>query len=153
MNRRQLMGTLGTAGAAALLAGTATAAQKGSEHHAEHFDACAKACASCQIECHRCSQHCATLTADGQKQHLETMKFCADCGDICATAANIMARRGVLSWTICQACVEACDKCAAACAKFPDDKPMKACADECKKCAKACREMLDYIKKETSSTR
>jgi hypothetical protein len=153
MNRRELIGTLGSAGAAAMLAGSALGNQHGLEQHAEHFDACAKACAACQLECHRCSQHCLTMLADGQKPHRETSKFCADCGDICAVAANITARRGVLAWTICQSCVEACEKCAQACEKFPDDRAMKACAEECRKCAKACREMLAYIAKETSSTR
>ena len=45
MNRRQLIGTLGTAGATAFLAGTAMAAPIEQEEHMKHFDACAKACA------------------------------------------------------------------------------------------------------------
>lgn len=152
MNRRELIGTLGAAGAAAFLAGSSRAADPEHEH-AEHFEKCAEACASCQVECHRCSHHCATLVADGKEKHQETMQYCSDCGDICAVAANISARQGVLSWTICQSCVEACEKCAQACEKFPDDKHMKACAEECRKCAKACRDMLAYISQRTSNTK
>lgn len=151
MNRRQLIGTLGTAGAVALFTGTAAAASDEQEEHGKQFDACAKACADCQIECHSCGAHCGQLMVNGHKQHMETQKLCSDCGDVCAAAANIMARRGTLAWTICQACVEACEKCAQACEKHPDDKRMKACADECKKCAKACRDLLAYIGKKTSS--
>lgn len=148
MNRRQLFGALGAAGTATLMAGSVSAVETGHEKHAAHFDACAKACADCQIECHKCSHHCAMLTADGKKDHIETLRFCVDCGDICASAANIMARRGILAATVCRSCIEACEKCAKACEKFPDDKHMKACADECKKCAKACREMLEHIGKD-----
>ncbi len=145
MNRRQLMGTLGAGGVALFAAGTASAAQRDQGAHGEHFDMCAKACADCQIECQSCNHHCAQLLAEGQKQHLQTMKLCADCGDVCAAAANIVARHGALSAAICESCAKACDECGKACEKFPDDKHMKACAEECKKCAKACREMMKHV--------
>lgn len=148
MNRRQMMSTLGLTAAAACAAGAASAANQ-HEGHGNHFEPCAQACADCQVECHGCHRHCSELVAAGQKEHLETMRLCADCGDVCATAANIVARGGPLSETICQSCVEACEACAKACEKYPDDRHMKSCAEECRKCAKACREML----KQSSSGR
>jgi len=149
MNRRNALGALG-ATAVALGAYSSVHAQgakkpeKPDDHHAGHFDACAKACAACQLECHSCYHHCEDLVAAGKKEHAKTMKLCLDCGDICAVAANIVSRHGALSATICEACAKACDECGKACAHFADDAHMKKCADECKKCAAACREMVKH---------
>jgi hypothetical protein len=148
MNRREVMGTMGAAGMATLFAGNAIAQQQSNDAadvRKDHFDDCADACADCQIECHRCSEHCVTLLAQGHKQHFDNVKICADCGDLCAASANIMARRGVLSATVCGSCIEACEQCAKACERFSDDRMMKACAAECRECAKACREMLKHL--------
>ena len=90
------------------------------------------------------SARCEELVAAGKKQYVQTMKLCADCGDICAVAANIVARHGALSTMVCEACAKACDDCGKACAQFADDEHMKKCADECKKCAAACREMIKH---------
>lgn len=154
MNRRELFGTLG---ATAVALGTYSSAQaqvakkpeKDDDHshdhrHDSHFAICAKACATCQLECQACHHHCEELVAGGKKQHVQTMKLCVDCGDICAVAANIVARHGALSTLICEACAKACDECGKACAKFADDEHMKKCAQECKKCAAACREMVKH---------
>lgn len=149
MNRRNALGALGVAAAVLGTQSIASAqAAKGSADHAdEHhkqFTACAKACADCQLECHSCHHHCEELVASGKKEHVKTMKLCSDCGDICAVAANIVARHGELSATICESCAKACDECGKQCVKFPDDEHMKKCADECKKCAAACREMMKH---------
>lgn len=149
MNRRNALGALG---AAVAVLGTQVAANaqgakvsgKSADAHDTHFDSCAKACADCQLECHACHHHCGELVAGGKKEHVKTMKLCSDCGDICAVAANIVARHGLLSATICEACAKACDDCGKQYAQFPDDKHMKMCADECKKCAAACREMIKH---------
>lgn len=158
MNRRELFGTLG-ATAVALGAYNTAQAQvvkkpaKPDDHaddhshdhsHESHFDDCAKACANCQLKCQSCHHHCEELVAAGKKQHVQTMKLCVDCGDICALAANIVARHGALSITACEACAKACDECGKACAKFADDEHMQKCAQECKKCAAACREMIKH---------
>jgi hypothetical protein len=55
-----------------------------------------------------------------------------------------------MSELICQACADACAKCAKECRTHgSDDKAMAACAAECDKCEKACREMLKQIKAPT----
>lgn len=149
MNRRELLGGLGVT-AATLVTYTSSAADTGrksekrEDHHGLHFDRCAKACADCQIECHSCQNHCADLVAEGKKDHVKTMKLCADCGDLCAVAASIVARHGTLSTTVCEACAKACDECGKACSQFADDEHMKKCAQECKKCAAECREMIKH---------
>ena len=148
MNRRQVLGSIGatavTLGALQNVQAQGTQKAKAADEHAGHFDACAKACADCQLECHACHHHCAELVAGGKKEHIKTMMLCSDCGDICAVAANIVARHGALAALICEACAKACDECGKACAQFPDDAHMKKCADECKKCAAACREMMKH---------
>lgn len=151
MNRRELFGTLG---ATAVALGTYSSAQaqvakkpqkaEDHSHDDHHVDDCAKACTACQLKCHSCHHHCEELVAAGKKQHVQTMKLCVDCGDICAVAANIVARHGALSTMVCEACAKACDECGKACAQFADDEHMKACSQECKKCAAACREMIKH---------
>lgn len=116
----------------------------GHHAHAEMFEACAKACSDCQRECDACATHCAHQLESGKKGHLTTLMTCRDCADICAAAAQIVARGGPFAGTICTACVKACNDCAAACEKFPDDKHMKECAEECRKCEKACKAMLTH---------
>jgi hypothetical protein len=149
MNRRDVLGALGATVATlgAIASANAQApkkSEKDADHHDSHFDTCAKACADCQLDCHSCHHHCEDLVAAGKKEHVKTMKLCADCGDICAVAANIVSRHGALSATACEACAKACDECGKHCAQFPDDEHMKKCADECKKCAAACREMVKH---------
>lgn len=123
---------------------TATNSKKDDVHHDRHFDTCAKACAECQLECHACHHHCEALVATGKQDHVKTMKLCADCGDICGVAANIVSQHGSLSSTVCEVCASACDECGRACAEFADDKHMQKCADECLKSAAACREMIKH---------
>jgi hypothetical protein len=115
------------------------------EHkHSEVVDNCAKACADCLRACESCARHCADLVADGKKDHLATLGTCADCGDVCGTAAKVVSRRGPLMVTVCESCAKVCDQCGERCEKFPDDKHMAACAKSCRDCAKACREMIKH---------
>ena len=70
------------------------------------------------------------------------MDLCNDCGDVCALAMTLTARRGPLAGTVCDSCAKSCDTCAEACEKQPSDKHMAACAKACRDCAKACRDMV-----------
>lgn len=147
MNRREVIGTLGATAVAlgSIASAHAQPAKKldrNEDHHASHFKNCAKACADCQLECQSCHHHCEELVAAGNKEHFKIMKLCSECGDICAVAANIVSRHGVLSAIICEACIKACDECGQACAHLATDDHMKKCSEECKKCATACREMI-----------
>lgn len=108
---------------------------------------CAKACSDCQRECDACATHCAHQLAEGHDEHLKTLATCRDCSTICAAAAEIVAAGGPFAAIICEACAEACNRCATECRKFPHDKHMQACAEECSKCEKECKDMLKYVKK------
>jgi hypothetical protein len=112
--------------------------------HDKHFDHCAKECARCMLECESCARHCADLLSKGDKKHFKTLGTCADCGDFCALAARIVARRGPTAVTTCEACAKVCDICAKACEEYPNDEHMKRCAKACRDCAKACREMVKH---------
>ena len=113
--------------------------------HHEHYLKCAKACADCQVQCDMCFHHCATLVADGKKEHAKCMHLCVDCGECCKLAASLSARHSPLAGLACECCAKCCDECATACEKIADDKAMAACAKECRECAKACREMLKAV--------
>jgi hypothetical protein len=83
------------------------------------------------------------MIAEGQKQHLQTLRTCQDCATLCSSASCVVAKSGPFSDLICTACAEACKRCGDACAKHAEHDPiMKQCADECKRCEKACRDML-----------
>jgi hypothetical protein len=122
-----------------------TAAGAQEDHHAAVFEHCAKACSDCQRSCDSCARHCAHLVAEGKKEHLKTLGTCVDCANVCATAAQIVARQGQFSDLICKACAQACERCGKACAQYPDDRHMKACAEECRRCEQACRTMLQHL--------
>ena len=104
--------------------------------------ACAKACGECALACDMCAAYCATMLAEGKREHLKVMQTCQDCAAICGTAACIMAKNGPFSDLICTACADACKRCGDACEAMKDDAMMKKCAEECRKCETACRAML-----------
>lgn len=106
------------------------------------FLVCAKACDDCERMCELCSAHCAKSLADGNKDHLHTLRLCQDCAAICQAASRSAAKDGPLSDIICTSCAEACKRCGDACEKHAGDPIMKKCADECRNCEKACREMV-----------
>jgi hypothetical protein len=141
MNRRKVIGVMG---AAATMSWISSARAEDHDAHHQMFDKCSEACSACQLACHACHHHCMGLLEEGKKEHALTAKLCSDCGDICALAANIVARHGALAGTICEACAKACDDCGNQCMKYENDPIMKRCADECKRCAAACREMMKH---------
>ncbi len=113
-----------------------------SMHHAQMFEACAKACSDCQRMCDSCGTHCARMLAMGNKDHLATLRTCHDCAVICAAASQVAAAGGPFATILCDACAKACAECATACGKFPDDKHMTMCADMCRQCEQACKSMV-----------
>jgi hypothetical protein len=113
--------------------------------HRAANEACAKVCNDCQRACDSCATHCASLIAEGKKEHLMTLKECQDCATCCNAAAQIVSRGGPHSVLMCECCAKSCEQCAKACEKFPDDKHMKACAEECRKCETACKAMVKHF--------
>lgn len=119
--------------------------------HREMFAECARACSDCQRACDACSTHCTSLILKGHKEHARTLASCQDCADVCAAAAQIVARGGPMANLICTACAAACADCAKMCEAFPGDIHMKECAAECRKCEKACRAMITQTKASSRS--
>jgi hypothetical protein len=146
MERRILFGVLGTA-LLFFVAGYGPTAEDNepADHHGGHFAQCARACTECLRECESCAHHCAHEVAMGNKDHLHTLGTCADCADMCGTAAKVAARQGPMASIVCDSCAKACDTCGAACEKFPDDEHMAKCAKTCRDCAKACKEMIEHL--------
>lgn len=128
-----------------LFAGPGNVAVAADDKHDAAFQACAKACNDCQRVCDACATHCATLLAEGKKEHLTTLKECQDCATCCSACAQVCARGGPQAALMADCCAKCCDQCAKACEKFPDDKHMKACAEECRKCQKACEVMAKHV--------
>jgi hypothetical protein len=131
-------------GGALLGIGLRAAEPKSTPHHhmTPEMEACMKECAKCAKECASCLNHCINLVADGKKEHVQTVRTCNDCGDMCAMAGKLIARDGAFADVMCDACAKACDGCGKECAKFPHDEHMTKCAQACKDCANACREMI-----------
>jgi Domain of Unknown Function (DUF326) len=122
-----------------------TQEKKAGMEHNEMMQACAKVCSDCQRSCDGCATHCTYMLHEGRKEHLATLTTCQDCATACSAAAQIVARGGPFSNTICTACIDACSRCGKACEQFPDDKHMKACAEECRKCETACKAMVKHM--------
>ena len=114
--------------------------------HADHLKKCASTCADCQVQCDACFHHCASLVADGKKEHAKCMHLCVDCADCCKMCASLCARQSTLSAHAALCCSKCCEDCAAACEAIPDDKEMAACAKACRNCAKECLEMSKMAK-------
>lgn len=149
MNRRTLLSLAGAGaiGMTSYRSRFAEGAEDSTDHsnHHRHSD-CAEAAAKCTLECGSCAAHCGELLAAGQGRHAKTMKFCADCSDICATTAQIASRSGPLLTVMATACESACEECAEACRAFPEDRHMQACREACLACAKACHDMLATVR-------
>ena len=123
-------------------AGAAAPAAHAHDEHGKHFEACAKVCADCQVECEKNFHHCAKLVEAGKKEHARAMHLSVDCAELCAAAGRLSGRHSELAVPACEACAKACETCAAECDKFQNMPEMKACADKCRECAKSCREMV-----------
>jgi len=106
-----------------------------------YFRFAAKAADDCARACDTCAAHCAKLLAEGKKEHLDMLRMCLDCADICSTAGRVIAKDGPLSSVIAASCAEACKRCADYCEKYSADPIVKLCVAECRKCEEACRKI------------
>lgn len=153
MNRRHLLQSIVSVTAAvALLVRRDDAANAQSKAAKDTvYDPCAAACRACEKACIACNKHCDGMVKAGMTEHETSRRLSADCRDLCAVSAKIVARRGPLSVATCTACAEACDRCGAECGKHPDMAEMKQCAESCARCSKACRAMITKLKGKQSA--
>jgi hypothetical protein len=141
-----LLGATLLAGSSPLSAGDkkGTGGTKLIKISSKHYEECAKACGICAGECEHCMTHCLKQVATGKKDHIETLRLCADCAEVCASTGRIAARRGPFILIVSEPCARACARCAVACEKFSDDMVMARCAKACRDCERACREMAKH---------
>jgi len=95
----------------------------------------------CALMCTSCADACSAEEMDMR----QCIRTCSDCADICGATARVAVRRtgedvGMIRAQL-QACITACDLCAAECEKH-DHEHCRLCAEMCRECAADCRKAL-----------
>ena len=152
MDRRELLGVLGTTAGVLALGATrgvfADEPQIPIHDHGKMHISCLEACGHCSAVCDESARHCLTMLAGGKgdaKYHAKAHSLAADCAMFCTLSATMIARKSELMADSCQACASACNACARECEKS-NAKEMKECADACRACEKSCLAMVEHMK-------
>ena len=144
--RRNLIGSAAAAATGIALAGSRANAQNPAGGDQAHSDAmwkmCCNTCDDCAKACNKAFHHCVTQAGMGKAPHARTAQITADCAAFCELSAQMLARNSVLAMLSCQACADACKRCAQECESFDSDLEMKMCVQECQRCEESCRKML-----------
>ena len=99
----------------------------------------------CSLFCTSCADACSAEAMDMS----QCVRTCMDCADICAATARLAVRRtgqniDILR-TMLEACIAACEACAAECNQH-DDPHCQLCATMCRECAENCRTALPQVR-------
>ena len=98
----------------------------------------------CAVICTSCADACSAEEMDMR----QCIRTCMDCADICEATMKVAARRTGSNESIVRAmltaCIQACETCAAECAKHDNDH-CRRCAEMCRECADDCRKALETI--------
>lgn len=98
----------------------------------------------CSLFCASCADACLAEQMDMR----QCIRICLDCADICAATSRLMVRRTAqdiqMLRTQMEACVTACQICAAECSKY-DMEHCKLCETMCRECAEDCRNALGTV--------
>lgn len=101
---------------------------------------CIDNCLHCHATCLETLAHC--LTIGGEHAEAAHIGLMQDCAQLCATAADLMARGSPHHAELCRLCAAVCRACADDCDRVdPDDAMMQGCAATCRRCADSCDEM------------
>ena len=148
MNRREILGSLGTAaaGLAALSATSALADEKSDakahDHHKMMHEDCMKACAEGAKACDMAFHHCVMEVGKGNKEHAKSVQLLADCAGFCGLSACMMARHSPLMAYSCEACADACKATVAEVSKVDaSGEAMMTAVRALKTCEESCRAM------------
>lgn len=99
--------------------------------------ACAEECNQCKSVCEKTLKHCTEMGGEhNQPEHIRALQ---DCIAMCTESAEFINRGSAMQKQVCNACMEACIRCADACSVMKNDKVMQKCARECRDCAKALK--------------
>ncbi len=155
MNRRDLLGSLGTA-AAGLTALSVTGIVRADDKpsHKDHSQAtmtmeeCIKNCGECAKACDMAFHHCVMEVGKGKKEHAKAVQLLSDCAGFCGLSACMMSRHSPLMGHSCAACAEACKDTLAEVEKLDASgevmmmaiRHLKACEASCRAMEKCCDE-------------
>lgn len=101
---------------------------------------CVEACSNAMNWCNETFLAASREAAAGKREHAKLMHYWNDCGELCGTAAKLVARMSPLMAHACQACAASCDDCVTASEKLADPKLKEAIA-AVRACSKSCRDM------------
>lgn len=104
----------------------------------------------CSAICNSCADACVAEPMDMS----QCVRLCLDCSDVCQATSRVAMRRTghdrQLIRTMLAACIEACERCGAECARH-DHAHCRRCATMCRECAEDCRRALDDLNAEVHS--
>ena len=103
----------------------------------------------CSAICNSCADACiAEMKAGAGMDMSQCIRLCLDCSDVCNAAARVAMRRTghdrQLIRTMLAACIEACERCGAECARH-DNPHCRRCATMCRECADDCLRALEVL--------
>lgn len=110
--------------------------------------ACIEACFDCALTCTMCADACLG------EEHVHDLRHCIrlnlDCADICNATGRVVARQTTPDWTLVrsqvQACLMACQLCAAECEQHAGmHEHCRVCAEACRRCEEACNRLVTAL--------
>lgn len=97
---------------------------------------CLTTTVECIEACEACARECGT---SGDPEREKCAVLARDCADIASLSLALMARGSQYADAICRVHADACDACAAMCAKFQEHACCVDCLKACRACAAECR--------------
>jgi len=98
----------------------------------------------CSAICNSCADACVAEPMDMS----QCVRLCLDCSDVCQATSRVAMRRTghdrQLIRTMLAACIEACERCGAECARH-DNPHCRRCATMCRECADDCLRALEVL--------
>lgn len=114
----------------------------------EKVRAAVEACGLCAQVCVVCADAC--VREEAVAELVSCARSDLDCADLCEAAQGVLVRRtaeedGFVA-SVLQACVRACDRCAAECEDHAElHEHCRVCAEACRACSRACQDLLDAL--------
>ena len=103
------------------------------------------ACLACLQTCTACADAC--LAEPDVIEMVRCIRDDIDCADVCEATSLILSRQTAgepqLTRAVLEACILACDTCAASCGEHRDHhEHCRICEETCQACGQACRAVL-----------
>jgi hypothetical protein len=154
--RRELLGALGTGAAGLALMARRTGAADtgptdGDPKHAGMEKSCYGACNDCAEACNKAFHHCVEQASAGKPRHGKMAQTVVDCAAFCGLSAELISRHSTMMVFSCQACADACRRCAQECESFDTDLDIKLCFEACQRCEESCRNMVKAMGADTGT--